>query len=500
MNRASVRSLLWVCGLVAMAVLVLLPVFRPGLLVTDDGGWMVIRLSAFFQSLREGQFPVRFLGRLNQSYGYPVANFLYPGFLYIGSLLHLFGFSFQSSVEAIVVCSVIGGAVATFFWLRRFFDAAASGIGALSFLLAPYLLYDVYKRGSVGEVLALGICMVVLYAIESKKTWLVPFATALLSISHNTLALFFLPILFLYIVLRGYRNLLVPFLLGIGMSSFFWIPAIMEQKNVLLTRVTVSNPFDFFKMSGVIAAKSLPFAAASVMVLLRKRKVLGKIGWFFFLLLVLTFFFATPASSLLWQNNLFGTYVQFPYRWLSLLCFVGPWLIASLAHGKNAFFRMSAIVFIVIFFVLSLQYLKSDSIVRPEGFFTTNEGTTTVADEYLPRWVDKKLESRAAKRLDFFSGGGTIVENKATTQKIDATVTAQGQSVIQVNSLYYPGWGATLDNEKIEIAHDNPNGLIRITIPEGKHRLYMEFRETPTRFLADIASIVSFILAIIVLL
>ena len=81
--------------------LILFPLVRPGFFVSDDGDWMIIRLSAFFASFREGQFPVRFLGRLNDSYGYPVANFLYPGFLYIGSFLHAMGLSFIDSVKAI---------------------------------------------------------------------------------------------------------------------------------------------------------------------------------------------------------------------------------------------------------------------------------------------------------------------------------------------------------------------------------------------------------------
>src|SRR2546421_9202065 len=40
-------------------------------------------------SLRHGQFPVRFLPRLNHGYGYPVADFLYPLFMYIGVPLYM---------------------------------------------------------------------------------------------------------------------------------------------------------------------------------------------------------------------------------------------------------------------------------------------------------------------------------------------------------------------------------------------------------------------------
>ena len=103
-------------AMVIAALFVLSGLVHRGFFISDDGGWMIIRLSALFQSLREGQFPVRFLGRLNYGYGYPVANFLYPGFLYIGSLIHVLGFSFVDSVKIILGASICIGGLFTFLW------------------------------------------------------------------------------------------------------------------------------------------------------------------------------------------------------------------------------------------------------------------------------------------------------------------------------------------------------------------------------------------------
>ncbi|MBP6882412.1 MAG: hypothetical protein KBC15_02540, partial [Candidatus Levybacteria bacterium] len=58
-------------------------------MVSDDGGWMVIRLAAFYDALRDGQIPVRWVNTLNFGYGYPVTHFLYPAFLYIGAPIAL---------------------------------------------------------------------------------------------------------------------------------------------------------------------------------------------------------------------------------------------------------------------------------------------------------------------------------------------------------------------------------------------------------------------------
>ena len=153
-----------IAAIIALSCIVLWPLARAGFYVTDDGEWMVIRLSAFYQSLREGQFPVRFLGRLNHSYGYPVPNFLYPGYLYIGSLLHLLGASFVDSVKLVMAAAVVGTAVIIFFWIRRSRSYVSALVGVASFLFAPYLAFDLYVRGSVGEVLSLLPASLVFYA------------------------------------------------------------------------------------------------------------------------------------------------------------------------------------------------------------------------------------------------------------------------------------------------------------------------------------------------
>lgn len=490
MKKKTIYWIGWIICILFLGVIVFLPMLKPGFLVTDDGDWMVIRLSAFYQSLREGQFPVRFLGRLNQSYGYPVANFLYPGFLYIGSLIHILGVSFSSSVEIIQMGSVVIGAIALFLWLKKFFGTTASGVGAISFLFMPYLLYDVFKRGSVGEVLAIGMSMVVLYAIESKYQWLLTPAVAILAIAHNTLALFFLPLFALYIVIKKYWKLIPAFLIGVGITSFFWFPVYFERNVVLFNNVVISHPGDFFPVSNALILQSLPFLIAAGVIVFSKTKKYKKEQWFFLFLLGVGLFFATKASGFLWRIPNFVKFVQFPYRWLSLWVFAGPWFLAYFVNeGRKLTKQLVTVLFIGIFITLWVPYLKSDSIVRNEGFFTTNEGTTTVADEYMPIWVSEKMDTRAAEKIEFYSGAGDIQIRKLTTQTIDVDIDASEVSIMLINTVYYPGWGAMLDNVQVPIIHDNSKGLMRINVPAGKHHLFMEFRETGGRFIADVLSL-----------
>src|SRR5205814_7617229 len=161
-------------GLVCIIVILSLPaivgLLHKGFFVTDDGEWMIIRFSAFYQALHDGQFPVRFLQRLNFNYGYPASTFLYPGFMYAGILFHILKIGFVDTIKWILGISLFGTTIFTYFWLSKMFTKkSAAVIGALVSLYVPYHFYDIYTRGSVGEVFALLWIPFVLWMIEKKN-------------------------------------------------------------------------------------------------------------------------------------------------------------------------------------------------------------------------------------------------------------------------------------------------------------------------------------------
>lgn len=473
--------------LLAGALVVLFPLAHHGFFVSDDGGWMIIRLSAFFQSLREGQFPVRFLGRLNYGYGYPVANFLYPGFLYLGSLIHIAGFPFVVSVKVIMAGSVIIGALFTFLWLKKYFGSFASTIGALGFVSAPYLLFDMYSRGSVGEVLALAWAAMGLYSIAAKKPWLLALAVSLIIVSHNTLAVLFLGFYVLYITVLGrWRDFWLMVLLGVGMVMFFWFPALYEQRYVVFNAIQVANPAAYFiTMSNVILLGFSGIIAACVALFIKKPLKKEKI--FFLISFILTLFIVLPVSGFLWKSIILTHIIQFPYRFLSLIIFIGCWFVAYVLENERSLMRFFLIVIFVAFsawgVVMSLSKIQYTDF--PEGYYTTNEATTTVSDEYMPRWVMEKFTQHANQKLIFYQGAGTFEVKHISTQSIDTVVHATQDSIIQINTMYYPGWGVSLDDARILIDYHNNQGLIRVPVTKGTHELVAGFRETFSRFIAD---------------
>src|SRR3989344_5183442 len=224
--------------------------FLPGFFESDDGEWMVIRFSAFYQALSDGQFPVRFLGRLNFSYGYPVANFLYPGFMYLATPLQIFGLGFVNSIKLILIVSMLGGGLFSYFWLSKIFDKWSSFLGAIVFTYTPYHLYDLYKRGSVGEILAISLLPFILWQFERRSIFLTTIGIFLLILAHNTLAILFLFFVVFYMGLNIYVSkekkdlifdYLISLLLGMGMASFFWIPAFLELRFTFFSNTQVSQ-------------------------------------------------------------------------------------------------------------------------------------------------------------------------------------------------------------------------------------------------------------------
>lgn len=490
--KVSKSQIFYLLILVCFSLLLVWPFFRSGFIETDDGDWMIIRLSAFYQSFREGQFPVRLLGRLNYSYGYPVSNFLYPGFLYIGSFIHVLGIPFVETVKIILIGSVLIASTALFLWLKRFTSSFASFIGVLTFLLSPYLGFDLFRRGSVGEVVAIAMAALSLYAIESRKQHLFTIALALLILGHNSVALLSLPFIFIYGLVRGRIHVFLSTILALGLTSFFWIPALIERKFVRFDTISVSDPFQYFSINSQWILITISHVIAAIILLFNwKKETISHrfllVSFIFLLLLSL------PVSTVLWSVDSFTRLFQFPYRFLSLLILVGSLLTAIAVDKLQKPYKHVFMVLCIVLLIPSLvhTYKNIKRTNQPETFYTTNEASTTVANEYMPRWVREFPFERAPSEIEFIRGKGVIKDAVITTNKVIANVETSEDSVIQINSIYYPGWGVFLNGVPVEIEYDNPKGVVTFPVPKGQFRVITEFRETVPRFIATVISLVS---------
>lgn len=504
-DRRGARSgfLFWGPFLLIFAALffVLMPLMQKGFFITDDGEWMIIRLSAFYQSLADGQFPVRFLGRLNNSYGYPVSNFLYPGFLYLGSLLHILGASFQDAVKIILAGSVVAAAVSTFVGLRSKYGTWASTMGVLHLVFSPYLLFDIYHRGSVGEILAIAAASWCITALVRGWGWLFAPLIGLLIVSHNSVALIAgIAIATLSLAVPGRSMFWLSGGIGVGLASFFWIPALMEKHLVRFDSIRISDPSAYFIMSSDAGLIGLGTIVA-LAVFWGLRKKITRFESIAFFWAITGIILALPLSAPFWKITAFASLIQFPYRALILPVIFGSWIIAVAVEYISGWRRVAfSIVLIAVWFMTASASLGDVShVVRDTGYYVTNEATTTVAGEYMPRWVHDIPITRPVETLEVISGDAVLSKRTFSGEKISVNVEAKEASTIQINKIYYPGWGITINNRLVPVDYANRLGVMRIEIPKGSHIVSAEFRETPFRFAADLVSVLSFICYCVVL-
>lgn len=494
------KTLFILCLIILLMLPVIFPLLRNGFFISDDGEWMIIRFSAFYESLRDGQFPVRLLQRLNHGFGYPVANFLYPEFMYLGVPFHIIGLSFTDTIKLLMGISMLASVFFTYLWLRHFFALFPSIMGSLFYGYAPYHLYDLYTRGSLGELLAFAIIPFVFWQIERKSVFWSAIGIGMLLVSHNTLSVFFFCLVLLYmaldiVVAKNRRETLLQCLLicvlGVGVSAFFWIPAVYDLQFTVFGKTSVSNWEVYFSSLSLVGITSYLVFTVTLLFLLKKRVKASshRLTILFLFVGLFATFFATSGSAVLW-NILPVSFVQFPFRFLSITIIVGAFLTAFLF---SEFSRKERILALSIFILLTVTSLWQTfgtirPIDKPDSFYATNLDTTTVHGEYMPRWV-KKLPA-GWQNDKVITEKGKIIEVKSTPNTIFFVTNGERQAEYVVRKVYFPGWKAAIDGTTAVIEYQNPEGLITVMVPKGKHEVSVIFGETPLRLLSDIISLV----------
>ncbi|HVZ12404.1 MAG TPA: 6-pyruvoyl-tetrahydropterin synthase-related protein [Patescibacteria group bacterium] len=477
-----------------------------GMIQTDDGNWMIIRFSAFYQALRDGQFPVRVLGRLNYGYGYPVANFLYPGFMYLSVPLHLVGFNFVNSIKILIGLSITASGIFTYFWLSEIFDEKSALFASIFYIYMPYHIYDVTRRGSVGEVLALAIFPFVMWQIERRNFILLAIGIAALLIAHNTLAILFILLVLCFFGIKFFtsksKNGIIDFstksiLFGFLISSFFWMPAVLELPYTVFSKTKVSDFSNYFADIHLIGPTTILIFIASVAVFFVNKKLQKNNEQVVLMIAIgiLSVFLSISQSQPLW-GILPVSFIQFPFRFLSLTICCASFLLAFvLSQIPEKYRLMVGIVVILLTVFFSKDLLMPAGInSADDSFYSTNEATTTVMDEYMPLWVKQKPTEHFKNEVNVQTGEGEVSNVFYNSNKITFNYSSDTPSVVRVSTIYYPGWEAFSNGLEKAIFYDNKNGLMELKLNSGNQFVSLNFTETPIRMFSDIVSLLAFCL------
>lgn len=521
--------------LLIISLIPLVDLFHPGLPITHDGQDHIARIANFYQNLREGNVIPRWAGNLNWGYGHPILEFLYPLPSYFASFFHFLGFTLVDSTKLVFGLSFVLSGITMYVFVKELLrDGKAALLAGLLYVIAPYRFVDLYVRGAIGEHVAFIFPPLIFYfllrVLKNYSYWNVlggSLSLGFLILSHNAITLMFLPLIFIYIFYLIFQcpnkkdfifNILYIMLFGFGLSGFFWVPAFMEGKYTLRDIVTGGGEYaasfvawkDFFDLAwsygGSIAlSKQIGIAhwlgifgsiIAAYYLYINKNKLwvlsLGSL-----IVLGMTLFLMTSASSPIWQSITILQKFQFPWRFLSLIVFLGALLSAIALHiASNKLKKILLLVLIAGLLLTNKDYWHAQGfLLKDESFYKEIYNGTTDTGESAPIWSVRFMEKRPVSRVEIISGKGNIKEIKRNFTKREYKIEALEKVRILENTLYFPGWNVLVDEkpETIEFQDQNHRGLITFYVGKGEHMVNIIYKETRIRKFSNVVSLISII-------
>lgn len=492
--------------IILLSIPIILPFFHKGYFPTHDGEWAIVRIADLGRSLRDGQFPVRFSGYLNHQYGYPLFNFTYPLPSYLGVVLKQVHFGLVDTLKILFGTTVPLSAIFMFLASRKLWKSDLAGlISSLLYIYLPYRIVDLYARGSVGESLAFVLFPLLIWLVL-QNSFLVAIFFAALILTHNIMALLFAPILVCFALAVKSKRSLTYMIFGLGLSAFFWLPAILEKQNIILSIVPIANRALYFvkpmqlllpqwgyglptdPSGGFSYQIGWPHVVAFVfggLIAIKNKKYLPSLIFFIGLVMILMMF---SFTSLIWQITPLLKEINYPWTLLAPLGF-----IVSLLAGYLASFKWGKVVgpiLVICAIGLVLPNAKPAYYFdKGDDFYITNDGTTTSSDELMPIWVKIKPTESPTNKVEIISGAGEIKNIQSNSKSLSFEANLSVPTTVLVNTICYPGWGFTAKGQNYAINYSNPRGLMTLSLPAGNFNVTGKISDTPDRTVGNLISL-----------
>lgn len=368
----------WLCAaaLLGLAGLVCVPLGRGDFYLSHDLLFWPYRLWELDRCLHDGQVFARWFPDFAWGRGMPFLNFYAPLFLYLAEGLHLAGFTLLGALKAAVFLILAGSSLGMYLLARQGQGREASLVAGASYMFGPYLLTVVYLRGGLAEALGfvwLPFCLLALRkAVTEGRPALILFSGASLAalmLTHNITAMLFLPIALAYGIVAGWGRpgagwrLAACFSLGLGLSCFFWLPALAERgyvrmEDVVADRYQYQHNFASLPHLWDITGERihpltedgvhLALGGPQMLLALLSLAAVWKVGsrrreiLFFWVVLVSALFMIFRLSQPVWAALPPLRFAQFPWRWMGICTFSLAYLsgagvntVLTKANGKS---------------------------------------------------------------------------------------------------------------------------------------------------------------------
>ncbi|RJR28791.1 hypothetical protein C4564_04420 [Candidatus Microgenomates bacterium] len=531
-----------------MGVLASRTLFGPGYFNMHDD-LQVMRQLSMEKCFLDGQIPCRWIPDMGYGFGYPLFNFYPPLPYLVGELMRVVGYSFIASAKGIFIIAILASGITMYYLAREFFGKLGGVVAATFYIWAPYHAVDVYVRGAMNEAWALIWFPAIMWTsyklISSEKNsfkWVTALALAWFALftSHNLMVIVFAPFFSLWVLLwlvyykkwSRVPHLAIAGVWSFGLAAFFTLPVLFEKgivqteslvvgyyeytahfpsiKQLLFTRFWGYGPSVWMdiddKMSFQIGwfhwVGSIVLMALAARDYLKNRKISRELLVIIFLFVFGWFaaFMAHPRSTAVWQAVKSLQFVQFPWRYLTMVILAFSFLAGSsvklLTKGKYLLVLLAMLGVIVYSWNYFLpEHGKLGSLTDEEklsGAAWDLQQTAGIYD-YLPNTARTAPKAPMKELALVLEGEADVRSEELGTNWARFTIDVYQEVLVQVGILQFPNWRAYVDGVEVgTFVPDNEEwGRIHIFVPEGTHTVELELEDTPVRTVGNYLSLAS---------
>jgi 6-pyruvoyl-tetrahydropterin synthase-like protein len=535
MRKSSFGSLLAVS---IIAVIFLSPLMRPGYFEGHETAQKTLfRRVQLDVNVKAGNIPPRWAPDFAGGAGTAFFNYYHPFFLYIGECFHLAGFSFPSAIYLTIAFLTFIAGMGMYLFTRMLWGDTAGIIAAAGYLLFPYRICQLYVRGAYAEFSAGAVLPWVFWAVTHYLTTgdrrygvASGVTSAILLISHNSIALLAGPVLFAWVTVFSWKHVTFKrymaglIWLGSGLvgAAYYWLPAILEISSVRIGLMRenyfhVSNHFSYIhqllgdawgygtsqfgpddSMPVQISAILLWCAAMTAVLLWRKSGPTGRYVRFWVCVSLVYIGLNLPVSLPVWTSIPGLSFSQFPWRSLTIVALPVSLLSAvffcRLIPG-NMKGLMGWILPVLILSAYSGRYIRASAYAHLESVDLSREAirtaweTTTASCEYVPGKFKLNREGYPGNCAWIESGKGTIESVSENAESILLHLRTEETVSVRFHRAFFPGWTVNIDGVYHQPGIDK-DGFIVTSVPVGRHDVSVCLQETPLRKISNSISIV----------
>jgi len=522
------------------ALLVIAPFFWLGNASGHDFGFHAASWLDTAGQWREGIAYPRWTEWANHGFGEPRFIFYPPLSWMLGAAL---GFLAPwNAVPGIFIALVqtIAG-VCSYTLARRFATRGAALFGAAAYAANPYTLLVIYMRSDFAELLACALMPVVLLAAlqvcglvggrsqpRALALFAVVFAAVWLSnapaavLASYSVALFFVWAAFAEKSSRPLWRGMAGVTLGFALASFYLFPAAYEQRWVNITQAlspglhpsdnflnTMTNDPEHNVFNWVASSVAIVLMVMTGIAAIAAHRSAAKNGeteearklWRVLLFLsAAAIFMMIRPSSVFWEHLFKLRFVQFPWRWMSILAVPYSCFMAAAMSRRRGGWILGAAVIVVSAatgaFLVQQTWWDSDEIPALREAIANDQGFEGT-DEYDPVDDDHTNLPEKAPRVAILpeeeSGGAApraeVHVLRWSAEERELQVSSQKPVRVALRLLDYPAWRVEVNGKVATPQHAETSGQMMLRLPAGTQHIAVKFVRTPDRILGIFVSV-----------